>query len=201
MSNKLHRCKNRFLLPARYLLITAVWQASSISAANSPHLNAEVVRLSNGDNNIDIDGDGVLDNVLLAWRENFNAHSYDVLVFLRRTEGKDHMWHIVPFFDSAGRQQANVLETIRGAECNKRAAVVVRQLEGPTKYLVIVAQKQLDGEQESKFRYLRYDLKRNTDGIVGWPELYWGLTTEQLGKSVYCDAEKALSAELSLLVK
>ena len=56
---------------------------------------------------------------LLLWRENFNAHGFDIITFYVRVESvvpSDH-WQLVPFFDERGVPEKSSYTTEMGADC------------------------------------------------------------------------------------
>src|SRR5260370_10887204 len=71
------------------------------SPDNAASLNSyTVVKLHYGVNRVDFNNDGVEDLVILARRENFNAHGFDVVTFYSN-EPRDQQGHlgIVSIFD------------------------------------------------------------------------------------------------------
>src|SRR5690348_2226476 len=74
-------------------------------ATEGPFAGYELVAISNGPNAIDLDGDGRLDQVFGAWRENFNAHGYTRSSFFRADSAGP--WELMPFFDENGDSKSD----------------------------------------------------------------------------------------------
>lgn len=174
---------------------------SNAATAGNDNESLDMIPLHDGENNIDLDGDGTKDNIFVAWRDNNNAHSYNRITFYRKAIGKDHQWEIVPFFDLRGKLEKDSQRTILGADCILRSVVLVRRIKDSSLSVIVVNRdfgRSYNDAAQITFNF--YGLTRNYDGIPGWPPIYWKL--EKTVKSIanYCDATEALKSELKEIV-
>jgi len=137
---------------------------------------------------------------MLAHRENFNAHGFEVLTLyaeLPVSQGQRPQWQIVPLFDAAGEHLA--LKAGGGADCLLHDFRLLRPARGRDAELVL-AEREL-GESfasasQVTFRFFR--LHANREGEVGRPVLYFEFDHAEVAKAAYCDVGEAMHAELGL---
>lgn len=188
------------------LLLTIALAPLSCIAGEQPSAfkNMKVIELRNGPNEIDIDGDGVKDVIFIAWRENYNAHGFDMFTFYRRdkestrAEGK---WSLVPFFNDKGVPDKTSYSTVMGADCVLSDIRVVRPASSKMAPVTIVIGVRDFGNSyadEAPVKFLLYTLKRNKEGIAGEPPNYFQHAKVIVGQKNYCDINEAFEKELGL---
>ena len=164
------------------------------------------VPLRNGPNDIDIDGDGLVDVVFVALRDNFNAHSYDLVTFYRRGNRDEPAWQLVPF-DGLGlnsQPDGDSFRTHYGADCQLRGIAVVRKAASPGEPVTVVVGERDFGQSyadTARVTFVVYRLVRNDAGIPGSPPLYFQPDRTIEAKSKYCDVNEAFAAELGIRSK
>lgn len=137
---------------------------------------------------------------VLAHRENFNAHGFDVLTIYQpmpSAPGGPASWQIVPAFDARGEHLT--LGASGGADCLLRDFRLL-QPGGRADATLVVAERALGESFASPapvtFRF--YRLQRNDAGEVGRPRVYFEFDHEQASARPYCDVGQAFQHELGL---
>src|ERR1700749_579836 len=85
-------------------------------AASADQRNSQkLIKIENGENRVDIVGDGTPGLVISGHRENFNAHSFDVVSFYVQADpGGKKQWLVVPIMDSKGKKLDEKFELFVG---------------------------------------------------------------------------------------
>lgn len=181
-------------LPLAALALAAAASVQAGDAARSP-----VVRISFGVTKVDLTGKGNPAMTVLAHRENFNAHSFDVLsLYIGEPTGKGQpQWHIVPVQDKG--KETFVVTAGGGADCllhDFRLLAAARK--SPAR--LVLADREL-GESyanAAQVNFKFYELRKNTEGDPGTPLYYFELVRTQKAKQRYCDVGEAFAKELGL---
>ncbi|HJZ73850.1 MAG TPA: hypothetical protein VKE51_19060 [Vicinamibacterales bacterium] len=158
------------------------------------------VPLANGPNQVDIDGDGRQDLVFVAWRDNANAHGYELVTFYRRGPADDPTWELVPFFDTKPAGEDS-LHSIHGADCQLRGIAVVRRTTSATEPITVIVGDRDFGRSfadAAGVRFVVYAIARNVENTAGWPPVYFKAERTITSKSSYCDVNDAFAAELGI---
>jgi hypothetical protein len=162
--------------------------------------SAAVVPLRNGPNEVDLDGDGRLDMVFVAWRENFNAHGYSVFTFYRSTQvAGAERWELLPFFGSTGETRDS-FKTEEGADC-LLADIQVLQSGGARAPVMVVIGRRDFGQSfadSAKVTFTVYEMAANPDSAFGWPAKYLQARRTIRSRRTYCDVEDAFRSELHI---
>lgn len=184
-----------------YALVVAATFCHAASAADFHDM--KVIPLHNGPNDIDLDGDGIKDEIFVAWRDNENAHGYEHIIFYRKTADKEHAWELVPLFNRQGDIDEDSLRTNLGADCALGAVVVIETNAKNSPVALVVANRELGKSfaDAAHVSFSYYELTRNEDGIPGWPLIYWKVARTIDSKRDYCDVKDALRSELGISVK
>ncbi|MGO8733317.1 MAG: YncE family protein [Terriglobia bacterium] len=157
---------------------------------------ATVLHLSKGPNRVDLQGDGLKrDVIFMAYRENFNAHSFWVVTVYMG--GGD----IVPWFDKSGNEHDEIETRYGGADCVLDDMRLVRVGEGKNAQFFLVQGERALGKSFADTQPVSFDVYRltgNNEGITGRPPSYFDYVTTIQGTGKYCDINEAFKAELKL---
>jgi len=155
---------------------------------------AQPLALRNGLNRVDLDGDGRADLVVIARRENGNAHGFDVATFYIDGE---HLQQI-PLFD--GNDEAQFATIGGGADCLLHDLRLLPGAAGEAVRLIradrALGESYADAA-EITFRW--YTLRRNVadqDGVleIGRPTYWFELVRTTRAARAYCDVRDAFEA-------
>lgn len=193
--------------PLVIALVILLAATSAISAAPE-QANAfkgfEVIALRNGSNEIDINGDGLKDLIFIAWRENYNAHGFDMFTFYLQVTSDirpKEKWYLVPFFDEKGVPNKTSLTTAMGADCVLSDIRVIRPVSPKNAPVTVVIGTRDFGESyadEASVKFLVYELRHTEEGLPGEPPYYFQQSKTIPGQGKYCDINKAFQKELGL---
>jgi hypothetical protein len=172
------------------------------TGVNSSHEGPLVLR--NGDNAVDLLGDGTPAQVFVAWRSNFNAHGYStVAIYLRgKTDFDDSAtsWLIVPRFGGPydGDAGKEIFTTSEGADCTLGDVRIVQHAGSPAD--LIIARRELGKSfADSAATYFDYyKLAKNSDEVPGWPMYYFKFDRTVNARHEFCDVDLAFDQELHL---
>lgn len=175
------------MIRAVLLLLTLTATSGLGSETKAP------LMLRNGENRVDFTGDGEADLVMIARRANYYAHGFDVVTFYAQDREPDGggPWTIVPLF--AGTEEKLYVTVGGGADCTLHD---FRLFQGS----LVVAEREL-GESyadPAPVTFKFYDLRRNSDGAVGWPLYRFEQVRTEAAKKAYCDVEEAFEKELQM---
>jgi hypothetical protein len=181
----------RFCCLLVLMLLTGPDNATSLDSCT-------VVRLHYGVNRVDFNNDGVEDLVVLARRENFNAHDFDVVTFYSNgPRDRQGDLGIVSMFDK--NKEELTLEVSGGADCLLHDFRLVKPKRGNQPLLIVAARTWSESFYEKNtvtFSYFK--LERNSSGEPGRPALYFNLYEVRQAKARYCDVNEAFRSELGL---
>jgi len=155
-----------------------------------------VVKLVNGSTMMNLNGLKL--QAMLAHRENYNAHSFDILSLMIKDAviaGGAATWQAVTFFD--GDKERYQLTSGGGADCLLHDFRLLKQ----GKSLIIVQADRELGDSfadKAKVTFSFYELRKNAQHDVGRPLFYFERTRTQEARQTYCDVGDAFSVELKL---
>lgn len=151
---------------------------------------AAPVALENGLNRIDFTGDGRADLVVVAHRENFNAHGFDVVSF--HVEDGDTLLQ-VPLFD--GDDERQFATASGGADCTLHDLRLLPGKAGEPMTLVVADRALGDSYADpNTVTFTWYALRTNADGDVGYPQYRFERTRTTQTDKAYCDVGDAFDA-------
>ena len=185
-------------MPIRIVMLAvAIWVASQVALAAA---GPATVPLHDGSNPLSF-GAGAPDGMaVLGHRENFNAHSFDVLtLYVRSRAAQDEpaQWQLVSLFD--GDVETLSLTSGGGADCKLHDFRLVRDTPAGALRL-IVARRDMNASYADAapvhFKY--YVLRHNSGGDVGWPLYYFALERQSVARQPYCDVGDAFQQELGI---
>ena len=192
------------LLITLVILITAASAISAVPDQTKAFKGCEVIGLRNGVNEIDINGDGLKDLIVIRWRENYNAHGFDIVTFYLQFKSdvrpKDK-WRLVPFFNETGVSEKTDFSTEMGADCILCDIRVVRPASPKKAPVTIVIGVRDFGEsyaEKASVTFIVYELRYNKEGDPGKPPYYFQRTKTIPGRNKYCDINDAFQKELGL---
>jgi carbapenem resistance CarG-like protein len=159
-----------------------------------------VVPLRNGPNQVDLDGDGRMDLVFVAWRENFNAHGFRYVTFYRSTRDTP-AWNLVPFFKQDERADFTSFQSYHGADCTLRDIRLLRPRAvsaAPT--VAVVAERQFGESFDAQevVTFTVYRAARNREEVPGSPAFSFRAAGTIVSKAAYCDVGEAFASELGI---
>ena len=156
-----------------------------------------VVKLHRGLNDLELGFAGRKFSVAIAHRENFNAHSFDVVTLYLRSGNASTGLDIVGLWEK--NQEELILTVSGGADCLLHDFRLLASGRGAAPMLVVADRPLLTSYADNEpvtFKF--YVLKRNTAGLAGEPAYWFDLADTQTSKAAYCDVGAALSRELGL---
>jgi len=158
-----------------------------------------VVPIDNGANKVTLDGADLI--VLRAYRENYNAHSFDTVSFYSGSlVDKKQQLGVVPIF-SAQRKEPELHEiTIGGgADCNLTDFRLVKGGGGrPARLIVAHRDPGSSYADEATVRFVVYEFTKSEEGDAGTPPLSFQEKSRSNSKKKFCDVNEAFDQELHL---
>jgi hypothetical protein len=160
-----------------------------------------VVQINNGMNSLKIRGNEAL--VFRAWRENYNAHGFDVITFYLRSkaDGATAQWGLVPIFSRTNGDEKERLELTAsgGADCQLHDFRLLVTPDGKEVRLIVASRDMGESyADDAAVHFDYYALTENSDGTPGRPTFYFKALQSVDAKTVYCDVNEALDKELHL---
>ncbi|NMV41818.1 hypothetical protein [Ralstonia insidiosa] len=144
-----------------------------------------------------------------AWRENFNAHSFDVVTFFVRdgAAGRAQPWSLVPVFrrsegggsGGSGEQEQLHVTTGGGADCLLHDFRLLLA-QGGKPAVLILANREAGASYaaDANVRFDYYVLTENANSTPGYPKLSFRWQKSQPARAQYCDVNRAFDQELHL---
>jgi hypothetical protein len=182
------------------LLALIVLVASSTVAADGAGL--KVVPVNNGVNQLTLLGEPAM--AVRAWRENYNAHGFDVVSFYARdkTAGEKAFWNLIPVFGQAAKGDPTERLEITvggGADCVLHDFRLLHS-DDDKQVMLVIAQRDMGDSfaDAAPVHFTWYNLVRNEDEAPGEPWLTFRQTRTTQAAKPYCDVEQAFDAELHL---
>ncbi|WP_322044403.1 carbapenem self-resistance protein CarG family protein [Paraburkholderia sp. J67] len=188
------------LLPARSLSLSLALAACCTLTYAAPAVQgARVIPVNNGINTLKLQGQHAM--AVRAWRENFNAHGFDVVTMYVQDGGaKPGAWNIVPVFDhDAVKPEHLEIVASGGADCMLRDFRLVSAADGKSTSLVTATRDMGDSYADAaKVRFDYYVLTENDEGSAGHPRMYFEWKSSRTASRPYCDVNDAFRDELHL---
>jgi len=158
------------------------------------------VKLKNGINYLDINGDGKQDIIMKGYRGNITAHSfsvYSIYVYKKLERGDLCEWQIVSLGGGGGLGGDDiskyVISTHQGADCDLRDIRLARFNKNSPYYLVIadrpIGESYIDS-QKVKFTFYKLIYLEDESRFV------YEKDKELFSKNKYCDVTEAFAREL-----
>lgn len=189
-----HRQEMRHFGPVTLAAVLA-FAATSVLAMDFGGYS--VVKLHPGLNNLDLSFAGHPVSVVIGHRENFNAHSSDVVTFYLWDRDPSRRLDIVGLWDKEKEELS--LQVSGGADCLLHDFRLLRSKRAGPPELVVADRPLLKSYADNgavSFKF--YVLKQSTEGIPGRPPFWFELVATQTSREAYCDVGVALSRELGL---
>jgi hypothetical protein len=173
--------------------------AVSLNAFTASPPPGRPVPVPNGASSVDFNADGKLDLIVSAHRENFNAHSFEVVTFYIYSDDVGHpgKLHIVPV--ARADKESQEIMVSGGADCVLHD---FRLLAGPAPgaSTLILADRDFGDTYASreKVTFTYFQLQKNAEGIPG-DALYAFIEARTASSAAtYCDVGEAFKKELHL---
>lgn len=174
--------------------------ATSTVAADSAGL--KVLPVDNGVNQLTLLGEPAM--AVRAWRENYNAHGFDVVSFYVRdkTAGEKAFWNLVPVFGQVAKADASEHLEITvggGADCVLHDFRLLHS-DDDKRVMLVIAQRDMGDSfaDAAPVHFTWYDLTKSEDEAPGEPWLSFRQTRTTQATKPYCDVEEAFDKELHL---
>lgn len=175
--------------------------SASMSASASSLDGYAPVLINNGPNTLHLAGHDVL--IFRAWRENYNAHGFDVVALYMKGDraSVDAAWNLLPVFGDFGDALKERYEVTvsGGADCVLNDFRLLRSSDGRSAIL-IMAHRDLGASfaDPAVVHFDYYTLAKNEDGTPGHPAFYFLFQKRTAAKASYCDVNEAFDKELHL---
>lgn len=182
--------------PLRFLALISALTLEVSSSSAMDVSDYSVVKLHPGLNNLDRAFAGHPVSVIIGHRENYDAHSFEVVTFYLWDRDASKGLDIVGLWDKD--KEALSLQASGGADCLLHDFRFLWPHKGHAPLLVVATRPLLTSYVDNApvtFKF--YVLKQNTSGELG-PAFWFDLAETQTSKAAYCDVGVALSRELGL---
>ena len=172
------------------LLLTAYLLVVSYGAFSDPGIS--VIKIGNGITKVDFVGNGVPDLIISGHRENFNAHSFEVVSFYIPVENN---WNIVPIFEND--KEKLQITVSGGADCLLHDFRLIKSDPKKSATLIIADREMGDSyADQATVVFTYYTLVRREE--VGSPHYGFEKSRTQTAAVKYCDVGEAFKNELSI---
>ena len=189
------------------LLLSLRVLSPALHAAPALDPDLRMVMLHNGLNPIDVDSDGHADIVVVANRENYNAHGFEatsIYIWAAATKHEPERLQIVevqpaPRKEHDGPDEVLVLKSGGGADGLLTDFRLFVDAVHHTA-VIIIANREFGASfydsQPVEFEYFK--LTRNEEGEVGLPVLYFKSYKKSVSKGAHRDVNEAFKSELGI---
>jgi len=167
--------------------------------AYAARTQSAVVPIDNGVNKVTLDGTEII--VLRAYRENYNAHSFDTVSFYSGSlVDKKQQLGVVPIFNKRGSElELHEITVGGGADCNLNDFRLVKGGGGRPARLVVAHRDMGDSYADAAtVRFVVYEFTKSDDGDAGAPPLSFQEKSRSNSKQKFCDVNEAFDKELHL---
>ena len=179
------------------IALVAAWALAGTSASALDLGGYSVVKLHRGLNNVDLGIARRRVSVVIGHRENFNAHSFDVVTIYLSNGGPSTGLDIVGFWDKD--QEALLLTVAGGADCLLHDFRLLKSARGAAPVVVVADRPLLTSYvDDAPVSFKLYSFREKSDGLPGGPAYWFDLVETKTSKAQYCDVGVALSRELGL---
>ncbi len=189
-----------FRFPSFRLLVLGTLVATSAVAADTPAL--KVLTVDNGVNQLTLLGEPAM--AVRAWRENYNAHGFDVVSFYVRDKaaGEKAFWNVVPVFGQitkGGTAERLEITVGGGADCALHDFRLLHS-DDDKRVMLVIAQRDMGDSfaDAAPVHFTWYELAKNEDETPGEPWLSFRQARVTQATKPYCNVEDAFDKELHL---
>jgi len=163
--------------------------------------SSSVTQLSSGVTAIDIIGDGSPAIAVFSHRENFNAHSFDLLTLYwiyRPSDGTTPIWQLIPLVTKDGRPEEDSVLRGGGADCVLQDFRIIKRQNGPAQLILAKRDFGKTFVDPGLVTFHFFELQDNKQGIPGRPKYYYEESQVLRTKRSYCDVGDAFQKELNV---
>ena len=188
-------------------LISVCLLSPTLHAVPELDPDLKMVMLHNGLNPIDVDSDGRADMVVVANRENYNAHGFEatsIYIWATAARGEPERLQIVevqpaPRKEHDGPDELLVLKSGGGADGLLTDFRLFVDAVHHTAVIIIANRKFGESFYDSQPVELEYfKLTRNEECEVGLPVLYFKSYKKSMSKDPHRDVNEAFKSELGI---
>jgi hypothetical protein len=174
---------------------------------SGPFAGMVLVTLHEGSNELYLEGNRVLDVVFRAWRENGNAHGFNLTTFYRhahydadRFSPASDRWELVPFFDSTPAREVDSYRNSMGADCVLEDLFLMRPTPATNKPTMAVIARREFGETFISMMPVSFDIYelKKEPVTIGRPEVFFENVRTATSMGKYCDVADAMNRELGV---
>jgi len=188
--------------------LALIVSCSSLCASADAAVAAKVgayspIKLTSGVNHITaFSADGRDARIVLAWRDNANAHGYDVFLVLMPTRRGGTDWNVVGFEDGNEFQDQITDAPHTGEDVARAVRFVTTLSRGRRVPLVATATRSIKTSYPDPATTVvsLYALAQS-EGVPGTTTDYFKVVRKWTTKRTYCNAELALQDELGIPVR
>ena len=191
------------------LLVALSSVCEAVDRPNIDLVHARPLRLVHGVNRFsDFDGKGHPAQIISAWRENMNAHGYNIYSILMPRPDRQTDWNLVTFEthddDLKGGSELDALyeKPYNDEQVIASVRFVKAQWKGTPATLAITARRDLSHTESFidavPVEFEIFTLAVNKEGVPGWPFYYFDRVEHFISDNRYCNSDLALSKELRL---
>ncbi|SEI17444.1 hypothetical protein SAMN05216581_3376 [Pseudomonas asplenii] len=156
--------------------------------------NDQLVPINNGMNTLKIFGTNF--KVFRAWRENYNAHGFDVVTFY---SSNNDTWGLVPIFDESRTHEKLELTAGGGADCRLHDFRMLVSPDGSHAQLLVASRDPGNSYVDLKtVHFVYYELEKNEEALPGAPLFFFEAVKRVESRGAYCDVNDAMNDELHL---
>ena len=155
-----------------------------------------VIPHNNGVTIVDYNGNGKSGIIVSGHRENYNAHSFEVVSFYIKSASGE--LNIIPL--SLNEKESFSLSVSGGADCVLHDFRLLRG-NGKTPATLIKADREFGETYVSSelVTFTYYSLAENNESVAGLPPYVFSLLKEVKSKQKYCDVGEAFKKELGVI--
>jgi hypothetical protein len=159
-------------------------------------LAAAPQQIANGITKIRLTADGAKAMAVKGHRENFNAHSFEVVSFYVLVDGS---WNLVPLFGKNMEKERYELTISGGADCVLHDFRLLQPAAGKNARLVLADREFGDTFADSMpVSFTIYELKKGAEQLPGMPNYWFEAVSTKKSSQPFCDVGEAFKSELKL---
>jgi hypothetical protein len=175
-----------------------------LNAALEIETDLKLVTLHNGLNAVDVNSDGRADMIVVARRENYNAHGFEfatIYIWAAATKDGDAALQIVPVRPAPEGEHDDIVNLRSGGGADALLTDFRLFLDPAHHIAVVVTANRRFGESFADVQPVDFEffkLTRNEEEVPGLPVLYFKSYKKSTSKKPHQDVNEAFSSELGI---